>query len=444
MFGLGKLFGGSDPATANPAAAQAANSTQGSASSSFAFVRREAVFSREKRIVGHLYRLSHPAMQAAGHPELQPRIIDEALLSTICDSETHWGAKIGFIPISSASLDDPLLLKLPAENTVLLISLLDENTDPDALLAQINVLRARGVRTGVFRQPKHPAFAPLLGVVDFGAIDVSQAHGNNIRDYSVALRSKDLPRTITLFGANIETIDDALLCRRCHFSYFHGPFARPGESWQTKKSGNPHKMHLMHLFNLVQSDAENREIAVHVKQDPVLTFRILRYLNSPAIALVRRITSIDEALILLGRQKLMRWLSVLLFSVKDPDYADWLLVETSLCRGRLMELLGSHGAPGAENDHLFLTGIFSTLDRILHVPLEEAIEQLKLPDEIQAALLRGEGPYAPLLAVAAACEEQDGEAVAIAAQRCALEPATVNQALIAATAWASKITSNWD
>lgn len=438
VFGLSKLLGiGSPAADAASAPAPASLTPQH-------FVLRDAVFNRERRIVGHLYRLSRPEHDGGAAPLLPADASDAALLRALGNDNAGWGSRLGFVPIASSSLNSPLLLKLPQENTVLLVSLVDESGEPDVLLERLSQLRSQGLRFGLFRNPKHPAFAPLLAVSDVGAIDVAEAQGNNVRDFSAALRSrKDVHHPVELFGANIETIDDVLLCRRCHFSYFHGPFARAGESWQSQKSGNPHKMHLMHLFNLVQSDAENREIAHHIKQDPILTFRILRYLNSPAIALIRTITSIDEALVLLGRQKLMRWLSVLLFSVKDPDYADWLLVETSLCRGRLMELLGDE-LPGVESDHLFLTGIFSTLDRILHVPLPEALEQLKLPDEIQNALLCGQGPYAPLLAVAEASDGQNSERIALAAERCKLDAKRVNQALIEATAWASKITTNWE
>ena len=89
-----------------------------------------------------------------------------------------------------------------------------------------------------------------------------------------------------------------------------------------------HKLHLMHLLNLSNGNAEIAELSSALKQDPLLTYRILRYLNSPAIGLSREITSIDQALVILGRQRLARWLSVLLFSVKDPDFSDWLLVES--------------------------------------------------------------------------------------------------------------------
>lgn len=443
VFGLGKLFGANKPASPDSPASEASTETTAPARST-AFVRRDAVFSRERRIIGHLYRLQLADAGLGDAPTRRQMPLDDALLNSLCAGEANWGGQLGFVPLCSASLEHPLLARLPTENTVILLVLAPETPDASGLLPRIEALKARGIRVGLFRQPKHPAFGTLLDAVDFAAVDVAEAHGGNVRDFSIALRSsKDVRHLIELFGVNIETMDDMALCHRCNFQFFHGPFAKPGQEWDAAK-GDPHKMHLMHLLNLVQGDAETAEIATQLKQDPVLTFRILRYLNSPAIGLTREITSIDQALVLLGRQKLVRWLSVLLFSVKEPDFADWLLVESSLGRGRIMELLGAQRFPSVESDHLFLTGVFSTLDRLLHIPMNEAVEQVKLPTNIRTALLERAGPYAPLLAVAEACEAFDPERIAQAAGLAGLDPAHVNQALIAATAWASEVTSHWD
>ena len=65
--------------------------------------------------------------------------------------------------------------------------------------------------------------------------------------------------------------------------------------------------------------------------------------------------------------RLTRWLAVLLFSVREPQLNDWLLVENALTRGRLMEVLGAQLLPGQPHDPLFLTGIFSCLDRLLRL-----------------------------------------------------------------------------
>lgn len=446
VFGLGKLFGGGK--NAEPAAEELEQDTPEYPyqEEHTAFVRRDPIFNREHRIVGHLYHLQHADSGLGDAPTRRQQPLDDLLLRSLCLSqeEGSWGKLYGFIPLSSASLDNAWLNRLPTENTVLLIALAPETIDDNALTARLEKLKERGLRIGVFRQPKHSAFGTLVQTADFAAVNVADSQGGNVRDFSVALRSaNDTRHLIELVGVNIETLDDLALCHRCHFSFFHGPFTHAGEKWDRPK-GDPHKLHLMHLLNLAHGDAETSELAGALKQDPLLTYRILRYLNSPAIGLLREITSIDQALVILGRQRLARWLSVLLFSVKEPDFADWLLVESSLSRGRIMELLGQQRFPAAEADHLFLTGIFSTLDRLLRIPLPEAVEKLHLPANIRNALLERSGPYASLLAVAEACEAFDPVRIADASRTAGLDPNSVNQALLAATSWASDVTSHWE
>ncbi|MBS1189335.1 MAG: putative signal transduction protein containing and modified domain [Rhodocyclaceae bacterium] len=441
VFGLGKLFGRKEePESPSPAPTPA-----GGQESASAFIRRDAVFNRERQPAGHLFRLQHLDAGLGDAPTRRQQALDDALLKSLCSSarEEGWGKNLAFVPLSTVSLNNPWLDRLPPQNTVLLLMLAPETTDAAALSARCAALKNRGLRLGFFRQPKHPAFAAALSLAEFAAIDVAASQGGNVRDFSIAIRSDEVRHPVTLVAVNIEAKDDYQLCRQWHFDYFHGPFITAGESAEPTR-GDPHKLHLLHLFNLVQGEAENAEVAALLKQDPLLTFRILRYLNSAAIGLARPVSSIDQALILLGRQRLARWLSVLLFSVKDPDFADWLLVETSLGRGRIMELLGAQRFPAAEADHLFLTGVFSRLDRLLRIPLADAVRQLLLPTHIRNALLERSGPYAPLLAVAEACEGFDPPRMEAAARAAGLDPDTVNRALLDATAWTSEITQHWE
>jgi len=179
-----------------------------------------------------------------------------------------------------------------------------------------------------------------------------------------------------------------------------------------------------------------------MKQAPVLTFRVLRHLNSPALGLNHRIDSISQALIMLGHQRLSRWLAILLFSVEAAGFADWLLIESALTRGRLMEELGSQLKPKLPADPLFLTGIFSCLDRLLQRALPEIVDELPVSDDIRHALLVRRGPFAPLLAVAEASEMFDEADIEAASRAAGLNADQLNQALLAATAWASSITGH--
>lgn len=442
---LKKLFGGKengDASTPPPAAQPAASAPQPAPVSATAFLCREAVFDRKNRLAGHLFHLRQASAQADASDEEQGRF-DQALLATLNASPDAWNTRLAFIPLNSASLELAAVDALKTTNLVLLVQLA-ANADPDQLIPRLEALRERGFAIGIFRQPKNPAFIHAILLANYGVIDVGANEATTIRDFSSAFRASEKKHPVYLFGSHIDTLDDYRFCHQWHFDYFHGQFASTSQKPPNETSADPHKVQLLHLMRLVQGDAETAEIAQALKQDPLLTFRILRYLNSPALALNHRINSMDQALVILGRQRLARWLAVLLFSVREPNFGDWLVVESALTRGRLMEVLGAQLWPKQAQDPLFLTGIFSCLGRLLRRPLAELLDDMPLPEPVRAALLDGSGPYANLLAVAEASEVFDLPRMESTARVAGLDPDAVNRALLAATAWASEMTEHWE
>lgn len=445
LFGLNKLFGKGDRPADAPANPPPATAPAGDGPRELAYVRRDTIFDQQQRPAGYIFHLRHLDASHPNLPASRQRPLDDALLKSLClgARDESWGRSLSFVPLSSVSLDNPGLDRLPVRNTVILLTLGDETNDPQAAAQRLAGLRQRGLRFCIFRQPVHPVYLAALPYADFAAIDVAANGGENIRNFSVAVRSEEIGHPLRLLATNIETSDDHQLCRRWQFDLFQGPFAQEDKPLVGERA-DPHKLHLLHLLNLVQSEAETNELAEGLKQDPMLTYRILRYLNSAAVGLYQPISSIDQALIMLGRQRLARWLSVLLFSVKDPDFGDWLLVESALSRGRIMELLGKTLFPPDEHDLLFITGVFSKLDRLLHAPLAEALDRIHLPETVRAALLERRGPYAPLLAVAEAGEAYDHTAIEVAAQIAGVTPDRVNEALLAALSWVTEVTEHWE
>jgi len=443
LFGsLKKLFSGkSVQSDASPPEAEVAPAPKVVAKTA-AFLRREAVFDGNNRVSGHLFYL-RKSTPLANADYAEQRVFDEILLDTLNASPEAWNTSLAFIPLSSSSLDLAAIDRLKTSNIVLLLQLAAD-AEADILCEAIERLRARGLQIGVFRQPKHPAFAKLIQQVEFAAIDIRGSEANTARDFSAAVRSGVREHPIRLLACNIDTTDDLRFCHQWHFENFHGKFAASPPETANDTTADPHKAQLMNLLRLVQGDAETAEIAAAMKQDPLLSFRILRYLNSPALGLTHRIDSLEQALIILGRQRLTRWLAVLLFSVRDPHFGDWLMVENSLTRGRLMEVLGEQSMPGQPHDPLFLTGIFSSLGSLLRRPLAEILADMLLTDDIRHALLEHSGPYGPLLEVAIASEDFDLPRMEKAALAAGVDPASLNHALLAATAWASEVTEYWE
>ncbi len=115
------------------------------------------------------------------------------------------------------------------------------------------------------------------------------------------------------------------------------------------------------------------------------------------------------------------------------------LMKTSITRGRLTELLGEGYFEKHDRDNLFIVGVFSMLDAILKVPMDEALEKLQLPAPITDALIHREGMYAPFLKLTEACEHDDNVEIKAIADSLQLDAARVNRSHIEALAWAEAL-----
>ncbi|GAC1319522.1 MAG: hypothetical protein NVSMB28_09460 [Collimonas sp.] len=143
------------------------------------------------------------------------------------------------------------------------------------------------------------------------------------------------------------------------------------------------------------------------------------------------------ALALLGYEALFQWLSLLLATASSSGYSP-VLMETAIIRGRFSELLGQKCLPKGESENLFVAGIFSLLDRLLGVSMEEVLASIKLSDQAAVAQLTRSGPLGPYVALAEACE-LNSPLVGPLASSLKISPTEVNQAHLSALAWAQNL-----
>jgi EAL and modified HD-GYP domain-containing signal transduction protein len=194
-------------------------------------------------------------------------------------------------------------------------------------------------------------------------------------------------------------------------------------------------MVIMDLLNLVMGHADFPAIEAKFKLDAALSYKLLRFINSPAVGLRYPIKSIGQALVMLGHDQLYRWLTLLLFTHEQGDPRSRALLRNAVVRARLTETLGEQHISRGERGGLFITGILSMLDALLGLPLEQALARLKLPEAVIDALLEGTGPYAPYLQLAQACEQFDQDRIAQLSVQARLTPDAVNLAHVNALIW---------
>ena len=187
---------------------------------------------------------------------------------------------------------------------------------------------------------------------------------------------------------------------------------------------------IMELISGIDRELPVARLEDMLKRDPTLAFRLLRHLNSPAFGLSVEVTSLAHALMLLGPQRLKRWLALLLASSSTHGQARPMLF-AALRRGLLLEALVS-AADAAERSELFICGIFSLLDRLLQQPMDSLLKSVPMPERVTQALCGQGGPYQPYLELACAIEQESVLDVRACAERLFLGPAEVNRALLSA------------
>jgi EAL and modified HD-GYP domain-containing signal transduction protein len=161
---------------------------------------------------------------------------------------------------------------------------------------------------------------------------------------------------------------------------------------------------------MVTSDAENSVIERAVKKDASLALNLLRLVNTPAVGARQRIDSIGQALMLLGRRQLQRWLQILLYadpSARGHTLSPLLMLATT--RGRLMELLAQRLRPGQRNlsEIAFTVGIMSLMDVLFEIRMDDLMEQIPMIDEVSEALLHRTGFFGELLRLTESIERMD-------------------------------------
>jgi EAL and modified HD-GYP domain-containing signal transduction protein len=186
-------------------------------------------------------------------------------------------------------------------------------------------------------------------------------------------------------------------CERAGFTWFSGSYPI-----RTVPSSRPHdgsaRKRLLELIGLLARDAESSELEILFRQDPKLSYHLLKLVNSAEFAYRTPITSFGQAITLLGRRQLQRWLQLLLYARGREDGLPNLLLPLAAVRAAQMETLCRlRGGDSEQQELAFMAGVFSLLDVLLACPMDEIVGALSLAPEVAAALLRREGVLGAVL-----------------------------------------------
>lgn len=351
------------------------------------------------------------------------------------------GASRGFINIDATVLMSDFVQFLPRDKVVL--EILETVKATDSVVTRIAELRHAGY---VFALDDVIADSEdvrrLLPLADIIKVDLVGMQRSDLARLSRQMRLANKK----LLAEKVENVDEFKLCLDLGFDYFQGYyFAKP--AILTGKKLSPSQLALMHLMSQISADAENAEIERTIKRDASLGLTLLRMANSPALGTGRRIDSLGQALIVLGRRQLQRWLQILLYAEphRTPGTVSPLLM-LATTRGKLLELMATKINPGNRNaaDVAFTVGIMSLMDALFGSPMEKILEQIAVVDVVSEALLSRTGIYGDMLMLAEYLEriEESGGLMAPTLEKLKLSNEDIRAIQLNAYEWSEQVARN--
>lgn len=183
-------------------------------------------------------------------------------------------------------------------------------------------------------------------------------------------------------------------CRKAGFTWFAGNYPLHPMPGMAARNAARHAL-VLQLLTLITHDADTRDIEAIIKQDPQLSYQLLRLVNSVAFSPSQRITSFNHAITLLGRKPMQRWLQLLLYA-RPSDNGHSPLLPRAAMRAAFMEALFAHTGP-LQREQAFMVGMFSLLDVMFNEKMAKLLAPLHLAVDVNRALQERGGPFGPAL-----------------------------------------------
>jgi EAL and modified HD-GYP domain-containing signal transduction protein len=316
------------------------------------------------------------------------------------------GTSPGFINVDAEVLMSDFIRFLPHEKVFLEILETVEVTDD--LIARITQLKSEGYRfvlDDVIADSEN--IRKLLPFVDTIKIDIMQIDRKQLADLFHALKGSNKK----MLAEKVESLDDFAFCHSLGFDLFQGYFfAKP--KILTGKTLHSAQLTVVSILNMLIADVDTSEIEKAIKKDASLGLNLMRLVNTPAFMTTQRIATLRQAITILGRRQLQRWLQILMYagSAKSDSLMSPLL-SLATTRGKLMELMAQKIIPRNQlaADTAFTVGIMSLLDTLFSAPMVQLLAQISVADEIKDALLNRTGVYGGMLQLVTDLENMANE-----------------------------------
>jgi EAL and modified HD-GYP domain-containing signal transduction protein len=354
------------------------------------FVARQPIYNRQLDVIGYelLFRANDSgSAQFADGARASSQLISNTFMGI--GLENIVGSSPAFINLTHDFFVDDRPIPMSPEQVVLEVH--EERLPEQKVLHGLQQLAKEGYAIALDDFSYLPELEPLLELASYVKLDLGMHNEAQLREQIIHCRRHD----IKLLAEKVETPEDLALCRELGFDYFQGYFFCKPQTVHGRSEPSNRGVLLELLKLLQQAETDMQTLEKVLVQDVALSYKLLRYINCANYAIRREVDSVRDALMLLGTQTVKKWAVLLLMSSSDGDKPRELLT-TAMVRARMCELLAQKH-DNLKPEQAFTVGLFSALDAVMDMPMEELLDTVSLSSTIKFALLSHEGELGELL-----------------------------------------------
>lgn len=343
------------------------------------FVARQPIFDRNKEI--YAYELLFRSGQSNGFPQIDGNVATTSLLSssffTVGIDKVGAGRKV-FINFTEELIANNTPQLFSAHKLV--VEILEDVNPGSDIVAACQKLKEQDYELALDDFVYSNSFDELLQIADIIKIDFRLTPVDTITEMLRTL-SKFSCR---LLAEKVETYEEFAQAVELGFDYFQGYFFSKPEVLKNKDVPSS-KLGLLQLVSEVNSPGfDVKKLERIVAQDVSITYKLMNYINSAHFARVQPLSSIKQAISFIGERDFKLFVSLIATSKLAGDKPDELL-RTAIVRANFLQLLGRE--VGEDGSELFLLGLFSCLDAMLDLNIENILKKMHLTKRITSALV---------------------------------------------------------
>ncbi|MCV6606955.1 MAG: EAL domain-containing protein [Campylobacterales bacterium] len=352
------------------------------------FIGRQAILNKHGKVFGYelLYRDGEGEIQHfPSNMGATARVLLNAL-THLQLKDVIGKDKYAFLNIDHTIIEAEFLDLLDPKYFVL--EILETTEVTDEFLQGVLKLRKKGFKFAIddfdCTQEMIKKFSKVFKLVNIVKIDTKHTTGKRVASVTKQLHGLG----IKVLAEKIESREEYSEYLSAGCDFFQGYYLKKTEIVEAFNPCETATLTVLNVIKMLDGDSTVDDIEKHMKTNPDLSYDLLKYLNSPFNGLGQKISSIHQAINLLGRNNFKRWLLIYLYAETGDKEISKNVVDTVIARAEAMEATKT---VKKERDQAYLTGMLSMLDTLFGVELEVLFKKLKVDDEIYNAVINGKG-----------------------------------------------------